>query len=450
MRNESEMTHRDPLADGPMLGGTLKVKIMGVGGAGANAVDRMKMDDLQQIHLTVVDTDAHVLGLSPVEEKIQLGDVANQGKSAGGNVDYGKRAAENSEARIHHCLEGVDLLFLLAGMGGGTGSGAAPVIAEIAADHGILVVAFVSMPFKREGKQRSERAQEAVAQLRKHAHAVVPLPNDVVFAHVDPEASLMEAFCLADKFIKLGVQSIWSMLFQSGLMNVDFATLQNAMSVRGGRTLFGTGYARGENLVEAAFRDLESCPLLNMPENPHATETDQLILHITGGPDLTMAMVDQVMAAVAQKFSCENSLIIGAAVDGAFLNQLRLTILGNCRARTGHKKGFEPVPSASIAPNEPVAKGDPRTGGVGGEESVAGFINRMPGTVGEDGFATADAAGGQTQQRQTMTARAQGEFRFAQEDDNRGLFSKMRRNLHAGQDLDIPTYIRRGVRLPKV
>ena len=286
---------QDPLVEDQLPEGGLRIKIIGVGGAGTNAVDRIKLEDLEQVHLTGIDTDSQVLAASPVEETFLLGRTVTGGKSAGGSVSKGQLAAEADIDALNEIVSGVDLVFLLVGLGGGTGSGAAPVIAKQAMEQGSMVIAFTPIPFQREGNSRAESARKALGEMRKHCNAVIPLPNDLIFEQIEENATLMEAFAEADKWIKLGVHSIWSMLFNTGLINLDFSTLQSALAEPGGKTIFGTGYGKGDNLLEQALRDLESCPLLNLSDTGFLKDTDQLILNLTGGPDLTMTTVNKPM-----------------------------------------------------------------------------------------------------------------------------------------------------------
>lgn len=410
---------------GSMADGSLRIKIVGIGGAGTNAVDRIKLEDLEQVHLAAIDTDSQTLSSSPVEEGLLIGREVTLGKSTGGSVDKGRLAADAAKDRISQLFDRIDLVFLICGLGGGTGSGAGPVVAELAVKAGATVIAFTPLPFKREGQIRSERAKAALETLQKTCHAVITLPNDVVFKQVDPSATVMEAFAHADKWIKLGVHSIWSMLFSTGLMNVDFSTLQSALSEPGGKTLFGTGYGKGEDLVQAALDDLQRCPLLHLPEHGVLKDTDQLIVNISGGPDLTMAMVDQVMDAVADRFNCRNSLVMGASINGSFYNQLRVTVMGTVR-RVPSTKHFAPVPAASIAPNAP--KVLPPTAG----PVQASLLDDLP---------QSDPRG--------HGDREQNEFSFPSPEEDRGFFEKTMRNLHEGTDLDIPTFVRRGIKIAR-
>jgi cell division protein FtsZ len=419
MEQSGFFPEQDPLTDAPLPDGGLRIKIIGVGGAGTNAVDRIKLEDLEQVHLTVIDTDNQVLSASPVEESLLLGRMVTNGKSTGGSAEKGRLAAESDIEALRRIVRGVDLVFLLTGLGGGTGSGAAPVIAELAVSEGALVIAFTPLPFQREGTVRCERAKKALEQMRKHCHAVISLPNDLIFKQVDESATLMEAFAMADKWIQLGVHSIWSMLFNTGLINVDFSSLQAALAEPGGRTIFGTGYGKGENLLEQALQDLENCPLLHLPESGFVRDTDQLILNLTGGPDMTMATVNRAMDAVSEKFSCRNSLIMGASIDGSFYSQLRITVMGTVRSPAS-TKGYAPVPAASIAPNKPVA----------------------PPLKPPELF---DAP-----EPESPARREQGEFAFPRQEENRGIFEKTQHNFYEGEDLDIPTYLRRGMKIARV
>jgi cell division protein FtsZ len=409
---------QDPLVEDQLPDGTLRIKIIGIGGAGTNAVDRIKLEDLEQVHLTAIDTDSQVLSASPVEETYLLGRTVTNGKSTGGSVSKGQLATEADSDALREIVRGIDLVFLLAGLGGGTGSGAAPVIAELAKSEGALVIAFTPLPFKWEGTGRCERAEKALESMRKHCHAVISLPNDLIFEQVDESATLMEAFATADKWIKLGVHSVWSMLFNTGLINLDFSTLQAALSEPGGRTIFGTGYGKGENSLESAIKDLESCPLFHLPDPGVIKETDQLVLNLTGGPDMTMATVNKAMDIINEKLGSKCSLIMGASIDGSFYNQLRITIMGTVRG-TGITKGYAPVPAASIPPNGPVA----------------------PPLKPAESFESKEAP--------PPSKREQEEFAFPSQEENRGLFERTQRNLYEGIDLDIPTYLRRGMKIPR-
>lgn len=400
-----------------------RIKIIGVGGAGTNAVDRLKLDNLDCVNLAVMNTDGQSIGMSPISERILLGRGVTRGLSTGGEADVGRKAAEEDRDLLRKSVEGVDLLFILAGLGGGTGSGAAPVLAEIAAETGALVIAFVTMPFSREGGRRNKQAEDALVALRKNCHAVISLPNDVLLQQIDENATLMEAFGIADEWINQGVRSIWSMIFQTGMINVDFATLKRAFNERGGKTLFGTGYAKGDDYVARALQELEICPLLHLPENKYIKRPDSLIVNITGGPDLTMSKVNEVMEYVSEKFGNREDLVMGATIDGGMNQSLRITVIGTTALNS---KGFGSVPSATSASNRQLEEKSKLS--VDRSEELSGrFTDKTP--------------------KKGKSKVPQEEFDFDVEALNRGVFEKTAENLYEGEDLDVPTYLRRGIRI---
>ena len=393
----------------------IRIKIIGIGGAGNNAVDRIKLDDLGQVALAAVNTDTKSMSSSPVQEKIQIGRSITRGLSAGGEAEIGRKAAEEDIALIEKMVDGVDLVFILAGLGGGTGSGAAPVIAKAADKAGAVVLAFVTMPFTREGERRRKQAEDALTELRQCCHAVIALPNDMLLQQVDENATVLEAFTVADEWVSKGVKAIWSMLFQSGLMNVDFATLRSSFRYRGGKTLFGFGSGEGEDAVQKALADLELCPLLHLPDYKYA-KADTLILNICGGPGLAMSQVNEIMDAVCEKFGSRQNTVLGAVIDGAMKDAIRITVIG-----------------ATDVANSPQAQA-PRLTNQRRPNAAPAPAPASPAAVAE-----ADAA------RLDKKA-SQHEFDF-QNAEERGFFDSTEANLYNGEDLDIPTFLRRGIRI---
>lgn len=402
-----------------------RIKIIGVGGAGTNAVDRLKLENLDQVNLAVINTDGQSINMSPISEKILLGRGVTRGLSTGGEVEMGRLAAESDKEILKKTIEGCDLIFILAGLGGGTGSGAAPVLAELAMESDALVVAFVTMPFSREGSRRCKQAEDALALMRRHCHAVISLPNDILLQQIDENATLMEAFAIADEWINQGVRSIWALIFQTGMINVDFATLKRAFSERGGKTLYGTGYAKGEDYVSKALHDLEICPLLHLPENKYIRRTDNLIVNIVGGPDLTMSKVNEVMEYVTDKFGSRDNLVLGAIIDGSMSQSLRITVIGMTGLGSG--KAFASVPAASSIANS----------------------HTMPSALKSSTSPIVDHSHRLNESRaeRKRLKSLQEEFTFNQEQETRGFFQKTAENLFDGEDLDIPTYYRRGIKI---
>jgi len=394
----------------------IRIKIIGIGGAGNNAVDRIKLDDLGQVALAVVNTDTKSMSSSPIQEKIQIGRSITRGLSAGGEAEIGRKAAEEDIALIEKMVDGVDLVFLLAGLGGGTGSGCAPVVAKAADKAGAVVLAFVTMPFTREGERRRKQAEDALAELRDCCHAVIALPNDMLIQQVDEKATVLEAFAVADEWVSRGVKAIWSMLFQSGMINVDFATLRSAFRYRGGRTLFGMGCGAGEDCVKKALSDLELCPLLHLPDYKYA-KADSLIINICGGPNLAMSQVNEIMDAVCEKFGSRQNTVLGAVIDGGMRDAIRITVIGATDAT-----------NSAQSQNQRITQRRPSA-----VQSVP------PARASAAATAEADAA-------RLDSKASQHEFDF-QNADERGFFDSTEANLYNGEDLDVPTFLRRGIRV---
>src|SRR5436305_2674597 len=302
-----------PLTPQILTDRNIAIKLVGVGGAGSNAVDRLKMENLERLQLAVINTDLQALSSSPVQDKVLVGMSVTRGLGAGGDPELGREAAEADREKIVAVVKDCDLVFLVTGMGGGTGSGASPVVAEIAAECGALVIAFVTMPFSFEGGRRLKQAEEGLRALRQVCDAVIPLPNDILLQEAAENETVLDSFARADEWIGRGVKSIWSMLFKTGLINLDFATLRQAFQQRGGKTLFGLGGGAGENAVADAIASLKLCPLLHTPE--FSRKADRLLVNILGGADLTLPKVNELMTSIAEQFGRDSHIIMGAVID---------------------------------------------------------------------------------------------------------------------------------------
>jgi cell division protein FtsZ len=418
------------------------LKLIGIGGGGSNAVDRLKMENLDRLQLAVVNTDFKALSASPVQEKILIGAASTRGLSAGGDPAIGYAAADADRDKLNVLVRGTDLVFIVAGLGGGTGSGAAPVVAEAAMEAGALVIAFVTMPFSFEGGRRRKQAEDALAELRASCHAVIPLSNDLLLQEGTEQTSVLDAFARADDWIGRGVKSVWGMLARTGLINLDFQALRQAFQQRGGKTLFGLGVGEGENAAMAAFADLKQCPLLHTPE--FARKADRLMVNITGGPDLSLAKVNELMTAVTEEFGKEAHVIMGAVIDEALQGKVEVCVLG-----TTDVGGRNFVRRAAPPPAAPARKPE-RAEKPAAATTTAAEPAQNP-TV--KTTVTADA-GGKSPIRSTTVHHGpakpqQEEFGFGAgaTAENRGSFDKSDRNLFEGQDLDVPTYLRRGIKI---
>jgi cell division protein FtsZ len=423
----------------------IAIKVVGLGGAGANAVDRLKMEDLDRLQMAVINTDAQALSISPVQEKILIGAGITRGLGAGADPDLGRQAAEADREKIAAVVKDCDLVFLIAGMGGGTGSGAAPTVAEIAAEQGAVVISFVTLPFSFEGGRRAKQADEGLLALRKVCDAVIPLPNDLLLQEAPEGETALDSFARADEWIGRGVKSIWSMLFRTGLINLDFATLRQAFHTRGGKTLFGLAVGAGADPVADALENLKLCPLLSTPE--FARKADRLLVNIVGGTDLSLTKVNDIMAAVTEQFGKEAHVIMGAVIDETFQGRLELMVLGTSdlgsRVFTPRRAPAARGRGAAAAPAAPML--DPILSVTTGVSAPAA----APAPEGQLDLG-ADLAPAKTAGRKGRGAAAaptdQVELSFG-EHETRGSFEKSDRNLFEGQDLDVPTYLRQGLKL---
>jgi cell division protein FtsZ len=407
------------------------IKLIGVGGGGSNAVDRLKMENLDRLQLAVINTDFTALSSSPVQEKVLIGATLTRGLSAGGDPAIGFSAADADREKLAEVVRGMDLVFIVAGLGGGTGSGATPVLAEVATQAGAVVIAFVTLPFSFEGGRRRKQAEDALAELRQVCHAVIPLPNDILLQEGTEQTSVLDAFARADVWIGRGVKSIWAMLSRTGLINLDFSSLRQAFQQRGGKTLFGLGVGAGDNAALAAFEDLKQCALLHTPE--FARKADRLLVNITGGPDLSLTKVNELMNAVTDEFGREAHVIMGAVIDEAMQGRVEVCVLGT--TELGGRNFARRIPPPR-KPEKPAA-----TSTTASPESNPTVTT----TVTAGGSKPPAAAPAQAAHAQKP---AQEEFGFQGETaENRGSFGRSERNLFDGQDLDIPTYLRKGIKV---
>lgn len=259
------------------------IKVIGVGGGGNNAVNRMIAEDVKGVEFIVANTDVQALEASKAETKIQLGPKLTKGLGAGANPEVGAKAAEESEEAITEALDGADMVFVTAGMGGGTGNGAAPIVAKIAKESGALTVGVVTRPFSFEGPRRGRFAAEGVAQMKENVDTLIVIANNRLLEIVDKKTPMMEAFQEADNVLRQGVQGISDLITSPGYVNLDFADVKTVMKDQGA-ALMGIGSANGENRTEDATKKAISSPLLEVSIDG----AEQVLLNITGGPDLSL------------------------------------------------------------------------------------------------------------------------------------------------------------------
>lgn len=298
------------------------IKVIGVGGAGNNAVNRMIESGIEGIEFIAINTDAQALFTSKAKTKINIGRATTRGLGAGANPDVGKKAAEESSEEIKNALAGADMVFVTCGLGGGTGTGAAPVVAELAKSLGALVVGVVTKPFTFEGQRRTTQAYEGFNHLREKVDTLITIPNDRILNIIDKKTPLMEAFSVADEILTQGVQGVSDLITHPGLINVDFADVCSVMQ-DAGSALMGIGYGSGENrAIDAARAAIES-PLLELSING----AKGLLLNITGGNDLSMFEVDEASRMITESCDPNANIIFGTSIDEAYTGEIKITVI---------------------------------------------------------------------------------------------------------------------------
>lgn len=312
-----------PRLDNEVRKAPTDIRVIGCGGGGTNAVNRMIEAGISGVTFIAMNTDQQVLDISLAPKKLQLGAIRTRGLGAGGDPEVGREAAEESKTEIREMLEGADMVFVTAGMGGGTGTGAAPVIADVARSLGILTVAVVTKPFTFEGPRRRRVAMEGIQKLEDKVDTVIVVPNDRLLSVGQREITLVEAFRLADEVLRQGVQGISDIVTIPGMINVDFADV--CATMRGaGHALMGIGVGSGEKRAAIAAQEAISSPLLETPING----ATRLLVNITSGPDLSLGEVDEAAQIITQ--NCDNELanvIFGWVCDEEMTGKLRITVL---------------------------------------------------------------------------------------------------------------------------
>lgn len=298
------------------------IKVVGVGGGGGNAVNRMIKAGLSGVDFWLMNTDLQVLNYSSCKNKLQLGAKLTNGLGAGGEPSIGEKAAEEAQQDITEALDGADMVFVTAGMGGGTGTGAAPIVAKIAKELGILTIGVVTKPFSFEGKRRQNQAQQGLEKLRESVDALIVIPNDKLLDVVDRRVSLQESFIVVDEVLLRGVQGISDIITIPGLINVDFADVKSVMQASGS-ALMGIGRGQGEGRAVDAARTAIDSQLLETSING----ASGVIVNITGGPDMTLHEVTDATNIINSAVLDDAKVIIGAVVDDKIQGEIQITVI---------------------------------------------------------------------------------------------------------------------------
>lgn len=300
-----------------------KIRVVSIGGGGGNAIRHMiEEGKIEGVEFIALNTDAQVLLENPADTKLQIGEKITRGLGVGGDQELGKKAAEESREKIKELLIDSDMVFLTAGMGGGTGTGASPVVAEVAKEAGALTVAIVTKPFAFEGMRRTVSAEDGIAELRDKVDALIVIPNQRLMDVIDRKMTLVDAFKLADSVLAQGVQGISEIITIPGLINVDFADVKTIMS-SAGSALLGIGTGVGDNRAQMAARAAIASPLLEVS----IEGAKGLLFNITGGPDLTMAEVDEAARIISDTADRDANIIFGASINPKLHDQLRITVI---------------------------------------------------------------------------------------------------------------------------
>lgn len=299
-----------------------KIKVIGVGGGGCNAVNRMIESGVKGVEFIVANTDLQVLNASKATNKLQMGESMTGGLGAGANPEVGREAALESKEEIKESLKGADMVFVTCGMGGGTGTGAAPIIAEIAQDLGALTVGIVTKPFRFEGKKRTEQAVIGIDELRKHVDTLIVIPNDRLRDIIDKATPMLDAFKEVDNVLHRGVQSISDLIAVSGLVNLDFADVKAVMEKRG-NALIGIGLGVGENRAIEAAKQAVSSPLLETS----VSGAKDAIVNVTGGINLALFEVEDAVEVVRQSANTEINIIFGAVINENLNDEVIVTVI---------------------------------------------------------------------------------------------------------------------------
>ena len=320
-----------------MMDGTATIKVIGVGGAGNNAVNRMVEAGIKSVEFIAVNTDRQALNLSKASSKIQIGEKLTRGLGAGANPDIGAQAAEESKAEIAEILKGADMVFVTAGMGGGTGTGAAPLVAATAKELGILTIGVVTKPFTFEGKKRLSQAERGIESLKGKVDTLVVIPNDKLLQIIDRKTSIVEAFKMADDVLRQGVQGISDLIAVPGLINLDFADVKTIM-LNQGMAHMGIGRASGENRAEDAAKQAIQSPLLETS----IEGARGVIINITGGSDIGLHEANTAAELVQRSADPEANIIFGTVTDDSMGDEIQITVIA-----TGFEKEDEKVPGLS-------------------------------------------------------------------------------------------------------
>ncbi|HEX7541861.1 MAG TPA: cell division protein FtsZ [Anaerolineales bacterium] len=307
-----------------------RIKVVGVGGGGSNAVNRMIEEGIQGVEFVAINTDAQALMLAKAPTRVRIGNKLTRGLGAGGNPEIGRKSAEESAEDLYNAMKGADMVFITAGLGGGTGTGAAPIVAQICREVGALTIGVVTRPFTFEGNRRMQVCETGMAKLKEHSDTLIVIPNDRLLQIMDKRASLNDSFKMADDVLRQGIQGISELITVPGLINLDFADVRAIMS-EGGAALMAVGKASGEDRARLAAEQAISSQLLDITIDG----AKGVLFNVTGGPSLTLFEVNQAAAMIRETAHPDVNMIFGAVIDPDMTDEIRVTVIATGFERTG-------------------------------------------------------------------------------------------------------------------
>jgi cell division protein FtsZ len=427
----------------------LTIKVIGLGGAGSNALDRIQLDGVDGAELIAINTDLQALAGSVASTKIQIGRTTTRGLGAGGDPEIGYTAAEEASDEVKSALEGAAMVFLCVGLGGGTGSGAAPLIANFARQQNTIVIAVATMPFSFEGRRRMAQAEESLASLSQQADVVICFENDRMGDAVSPRATIQEAFASADQTISQSVRAIASILQRRGLIHVGFDELASALRAQHPRCLFGFGEADGDNRAHAALERALRNPL--MDRGRLLSDAQNVLVHVAGGPSMSLNEVTLLMEGFNRHISDSTRLFFSAAVDPNLGGRMTVTVLSSIGAA---------APLSTFTPPARIERVSPPIAITPDQDLIAMPEPIAPHPVTAPAEAPAVAASAETapaaRTAPTRQPKGNGKPKPGREEKqeqmsfepvNRGRFEKSEPTIVDGQDLDVPAFMRMNVRV---
>jgi cell division protein FtsZ len=307
-----------------------RIKVVGVGGGGSNAVNRMIEEGIQGVEFVAINTDAQALMLAKAPTRVRIGNKLTRGLGAGGDPEIGRKSAEESAEDLYNAMKGADMVFITAGLGGGTGTGAAPIVAQICREVGALTIGVVTRPFTFEGNRRMQSCEAGMVKLKEHSDTLIVIPNDRLLQIMDKRASLNDSFKMADDVLRQGIQGISELITVPGLINLDFADVRTIMS-EGGAALMAVGKASGEDRARLAAEQAISSQLLDITIDG----AKGVLFNVTGGPSLTLFEVNQAAALIRETSHPDVNMIFGAVIDPDMTDEIRVTVIATGFERTG-------------------------------------------------------------------------------------------------------------------